>query len=279
MVREYAKIYTSIRDDPDFRRLSASAQALYFQLLIGGKLSKCGSDDWRPRRLAPLFGGATPRDVEKWGRELAEARFLLLDEDTEEVLLRTYIRYDGILKSPNMVKAMVAAWRDLGSPSLQRAVLVEVQRTVASGSDLKGLPELPEHFLEPLADEPETLPDDPAPPPAVEPPSSSLALASPPVPSSTQPDRFDEFWAAYPKRGQHQNPRKTAKDKWVRVIKTVDPQVLIDAAAAYAKTRAEEDPRFTAQAVVWLNQERWNDKLEEPARLPRTSSDARGWMR
>lgn len=80
---------------------------------------------------------------------------------------------------------------------------------------------------------------------------------------SSQPasDRFEEFWKAYPKR-TGQNPKKPARDKYNKIVKTVDPQTLIDAAASYARQQQGSDPKFIAQAITWLNQERWQDTYD-----------------
>lgn len=71
---------------------------------------------------------------------------------------------------------------------------------------------------------------------------------------------FDEFWAAYPKRPN--NPKAPAKAKYLnaRTRLNVSHETLLQAAKAYATTREGEDPKFTAQAVTWLNQRRWEDE-------------------
>jgi hypothetical protein len=70
---------------------------------------------------------------------------------------------------------------------------------------------------------------------------------------------FDEFWAAYPKRPG--NPKAPAIAKYVNARQKlkVSHETLLQAAKAYAVTRVGEDPKFTAQAVTWLNQRRWED--------------------
>ena len=84
-----------------------------------------------------------------------------------------------------------------------------------------------------------------------------------PEPSADASERFEEFWKAYPRRAPHSNPKKPAKQKFLEVTKKVDPQVLIDAVKAYARTRENEDPRFTVQAIKWLRDERWDDDYSE----------------
>jgi hypothetical protein len=92
-----------------------------------------------------------------------------------------------------------------------------------------------------------------------------------PQPSAKATEKFIEetfkrFYAAY--------PRKTAPDRarkaWAAAIKKADPSVIIVAAAAYAKTRIGEDPKFTPLPATWLNDGRWKDQPPEPPPLPMT---------
>src|SRR5690625_2231618 len=94
---------------------------------------------------------------------------------------------------------------------------------------------------------------------------------------ASERDLFEEFWKAYPKRSPHQNPKKPAREKFKKIIKKVDPQILIDAAHAYARSEQGNDPKFIAQTQTWLNQERWNDVYEEPAEEPADPNDPRNW--
>lgn len=74
---------------------------------------------------------------------------------------------------------------------------------------------------------------------------------------------FEAFWKAYPSRSPHPNPKKPAFQKWLAVIKSgVDPQTIIDGAKRYAAYIASEgtDRKHIAQAVTWLNQERWEQQ-------------------
>jgi len=77
--------------------------------------------------------------------------------------------------------------------------------------------------------------------------------------------RFDEFYAVYPRhvgRGQAERAWKTTQRA------KVDPQVLIDAAAAYAVYRQGEPKEFTAHPATWLNGKRWMDELPGRTQTP-----------
>lgn len=78
------------------------------------------------------------------------------------------------------------------------------------------------------------------------------ASVCPPTPSPT-PDRFDDFWAAYPKR----TDKIAAKVAWAKAIKLADPQVIIDAARRYRPP----DPRYTKIPPTWLNHGCWEDEV------------------
>lgn len=98
-------------------------------------------------------------------------------------------------------------------------------------------------------------------------------------PITRSPDRFDEFWRAYPKhRG-----RKESHAQWVRAIKDTDPQTIIDGAARYAIEKPPGSP-YTLDPVRWLRGERWNDEPEPRARASgstsqRSSTNLDRWYR
>jgi hypothetical protein len=71
---------------------------------------------------------------------------------------------------------------------------------------------------------------------------------------------FDEFWKAYPKR-LGDNPKKKARESFLRAIKINDPREIINAAVLLSKSLNGEVSRFTPQASTWLNQERFKDEI------------------
>lgn len=109
MARSEARIYCRVWGDPDFRSLSADAQRVYFLALSQPGLTFCGVIDYTPRRWARLASDTTPETIEKAVRELEEKRYVVVDESTEELWVRSFTKNDGVLNSPNLVKAM---WKD-----------------------------------------------------------------------------------------------------------------------------------------------------------------------
>lgn len=273
-MRSYAKVYVSIWGDEEFKALSLQAQALYFRLLTDPKLSMCGVCDWRPNRLAMSSHGSTAKTVRTAGEELEAARFVVIDEDSEEVLVRTFVKHDGVLKSPNLTKAMVTDWTSIASVRLQRAVVREVLAAADLEPEMKGIPELPEHFNmgsdpdpEPIGNPSESVPDQlPSPSPILQPAVFNLQPAQKDM--SARRGRFDEFWASYPKRGKHSNPKEPARTRWCDLVRTVDPDVIIKAVHELAESRKGEDPQHTPQAVTWLSQKRFMDDPAEADKPP-----------
>lgn len=71
-------------------------------------------------------------------------------------------------------------------------------------------------------------------------------------------DAFERLWKAYPHRGSHADPKKPARERFVRIVQAgADPETIIAAATRYAATMRGKDPQHVAQLVTWLNQARW----------------------
>lgn len=153
MAREYARVKVNIWADLDFRALTPLAQHLYFALLTSPTLNLAGVADWRPSRLCALAKGLTPAKIRAAGEELEQARFIVIDEDTEEVLVRTFVRHDGILKGPKTAIGMARDHSSIASARIMRAAAVEVQRTADDDPTLRGLPQVT-HLLEAATDTP-----------------------------------------------------------------------------------------------------------------------------
>lgn len=128
MAREHAQVRIDIWNDDDFRRLTRAAQLLYIQLLTSATLNYSGVADWRPKRLSPLSGDGSPAEVVAAAAELREGLFIVTDDDTEEVLIRSFLKHDGLLQKPNVTKAMVAAFGSVASGELRGVIVHELTK-------------------------------------------------------------------------------------------------------------------------------------------------------
>lgn len=136
MAREYAQIRLDMGTDDDFRRLSPAAQHLYFQLLISPTLSYCGVADWRPGRIAALAGGWSAKAVRIAADELAQGLFVVIDDDSEEILVRSFIKHDGLLRNPKTSVSMVNAFGAVASPRIRGVIVHELKKIRQARPDL-----------------------------------------------------------------------------------------------------------------------------------------------
>ncbi|GIH98107.1 hypothetical protein [Planobispora takensis] len=129
MARSHGRVSTRLwTRDEDFRALSLPAQWLYLFLLAQPDLSHAGLIPMRLRRWAGAAAGLTVSDVAAAVEELSQARFVLVDHDTEDLLVRTLMRNDGVARQPNVFKAAVEQIREITSPALRAAIATELVR-------------------------------------------------------------------------------------------------------------------------------------------------------
>ena len=140
MAREHARLLVSTWDDPDIRALTQAQQAVYFQHVSHRDLSRCGVMPFLPERLIPLSKDATRAGIARSVAELERRRFLVVDRDTAEVLVRTYIRHDRLLKVPNVTKAMVRAISQVHSRKIVTAIEREIVALLRDEPDMPGWP-------------------------------------------------------------------------------------------------------------------------------------------
>ncbi len=167
MPRDRANLRIDIWGDQDWRNLSFGAQWLYNYLLTSPKLLYVGVADWRPTRISKLAGGITAAQVEAFGAELEAARFVVIDTDTDEIQIRSFLRHDGILQNPNMWKSIGIDFSAVSSLALMASVAHEVRRLrdehpegFKRARDDKGAPinPWPSPHLKTLLDSPSTSP-------------------------------------------------------------------------------------------------------------------------
>ena len=128
MARGHGRILTSIWEDPDFLALDEKEQRLYLFLISQPNLNHAGLLDLTLRRWSRKARSLTSAELEKTLQALEAARFIVMDDDTEELLIRSFIRNDGVWRMPKVMGAMVSGALEISSKRLQRALLLEVDR-------------------------------------------------------------------------------------------------------------------------------------------------------
>jgi len=135
MARQYGQIKVGIWVDDDFLDLSPMAQWLFIHLSTHADLSHCGVVDWRLKRIVPKAKGLTLDVLQSAAQELIENVYIVTDEDTEEVLVRSFMRSDGLLKQRNMGAAVAKAYASVSSRAIRGVVVHELHRLKAENPE------------------------------------------------------------------------------------------------------------------------------------------------
>ena len=136
--RKYMKRQVSTWTDKDFRALTLEEQGFYDALCSYPDLSRCGVIQWIPSRLAQCSDGLTDKKVSKLTDTLVIRNFLRADYDAAELLIRSHIRHDGGLATPNISHAIATAYRKILSPYIADSALAELARLFGEDPDLAG---------------------------------------------------------------------------------------------------------------------------------------------
>lgn len=118
--------------------LSPSAKLVYVALLVEPTVNQAGIGAARPSRWAKQTG-LSPAAVSKALVELDDSRHVFIDDDTEELFVRTLMRNDGVAGQPNVLWAACRAAGLVRSPRLRRELAKEFRRLPPKPED-KTLP-------------------------------------------------------------------------------------------------------------------------------------------
>ena len=281
---DYGKIKFEIWGDSKWRSLSTSAQWLYQYMLSAPNRSMVGVVDWRPVRIATLSSGATRASVEKWGAELEAADYIVIDAETEEAAIRSFLRHDIDFRNQNLYRSIGQAFAGIASTTLMCVVAHELRRLESEnpgGFETKDGRSIATWDSEHLA--PILAFDTPSDTPSYSP---SDTPSRPPLPTTTttttttrvSDSEFEIAWSHWPKHTE----RAKSFEKFSRVAKQRGLDVLtadvIRFGDAYARTT---EKKYVPALVVWLNRERWTDELPSsggnaPAYVPESGKPPEG---
>lgn len=252
MARTYGRLMLTVWRNDDFLALDDVAQRVYFMLISQPALSHAGCLPLQPNKWAKLATNTVPDAIEDALHDLEAGRFVLVDTDTEEVLIRSFIRHDGGVKNPNLAKAILVAIDKIDSPRLRAAARYEFDK--ASGNTQVTDPDegRPEDQSE---GDTEGHPE----PTIILHPSSLIPKPSTPV-VATAPksaSRFDEFYAPYPRK----EGRGAAEKAYARAVKSVGHEtIMVGLERNMPVLRRKHAEGFCVQPARWLNEQRWNDE-------------------
>jgi hypothetical protein len=128
MARNHGRIAVTIWQDPDFCALPVGPQRLYLFLTSQPNVSHLGVLPLTIRRWSKAVAGYTTELLEADLDILEDHGFVLVDEDTEEVLVRTLFRHDGVYKQPNVLLSAMSSVKAIASRSIKQTLAVEVEK-------------------------------------------------------------------------------------------------------------------------------------------------------
>jgi hypothetical protein len=126
MARDHARIHLDIWGDDEWLDLPVDAQMLYFTLYTSEARTLCGSHEWNPRKLAQRAVDWNMERIHDAAEILSAELFLIIDVDTEECLMRSWIKHDGLWRTPNMAVSVANARGSLASRTLRGVIVHEV---------------------------------------------------------------------------------------------------------------------------------------------------------
>lgn len=136
MPRDYAQIRQDMWSDDRWRALTPAAQWLYMLLLSDPRLTYAGVTEWHPGRISQRASECTGRDVLIAAAELADAHFVVIDEDTEEVAIRSFLKHDPVMRNPRLAVTMAKDFGVVASNKIRAAIVWELQRLKKAEPDL-----------------------------------------------------------------------------------------------------------------------------------------------
>jgi hypothetical protein len=128
MARSYGTILCAIWADPEFCALSSDAQRTYLMLVTQPDITACGSLPLTFRRWSMTLPQGERDRLAPALVELETARFVLVDRDTEELLVRSFAKHDGGYKHAKRVLAVIGYAEAIRSQSLRSVVVVELAK-------------------------------------------------------------------------------------------------------------------------------------------------------
>lgn len=136
MSRKYGKTHIKRWNSPEWIALSPMAQWLYDALVSQAALSQCGAMEWKPKQIRKLAATLSLDVLESAMQELREGLFVVLDEDVDMLLIRSFIRNDVDVSNRNMMVSVIKAWQCIGSMELKQIVIFELGRLRDEQPDL-----------------------------------------------------------------------------------------------------------------------------------------------
>lgn len=128
MARTFASIVTAIWKDREFCGLSAGAQRTYFMLISQPEISAAGVLPLTIARWKQTLPENEREHLPDWLNELGDHRFTVMDIGTEEVLVRSFVKWDRGYRNPKRQPVIREAMSLVISPKIAESLAQESER-------------------------------------------------------------------------------------------------------------------------------------------------------
>jgi hypothetical protein len=128
MARDYARIMTAIWRNKEFRALDESPQRAYILLVTQPDISAAGVLPLRLRRWADMSADSSVDSLTRALKVLEAGRFIVVDWDVEELLVRSFIRWDGGFNNPKRKPVILRESTEVESQRIAGHLAAELAR-------------------------------------------------------------------------------------------------------------------------------------------------------
>lgn len=128
MARDYARIMTAIWRNTEFRSLDEASQRMYLLLVTQPDISAAGVLPLRLRRWAVMSTNSSADSLAQALKVLEAGRFIVVDWDAEELLIRSFIRWDGGANNPKRRPVIIRAAEEVVSTAIGHCLTAEFKR-------------------------------------------------------------------------------------------------------------------------------------------------------
>lgn len=128
MSRTYARVMAAIWRNRDFIALTSGAQRVYLMLVTQPDISAAGTLPLCIRRWASLAQDSSPESINNALAELAAGKFVVVDRATDELLVRSFVKWDGGMGNSKRRPVILEAAAEVVSPALREALAVEFRK-------------------------------------------------------------------------------------------------------------------------------------------------------
>lgn len=118
----------SIWRDKEFRALPRTAQATYAQLLSQKELDRAGIQPLQVSKWAKGCDETVEADIWDDLKLLEAHRFVFVDEDSDELFIRSYMRHSEVVRYPNILKNALRCATLVASEKLRHEIAQELRR-------------------------------------------------------------------------------------------------------------------------------------------------------